>query len=134
MPSLNNNNWILTLSYLKYSICTFTQHWIYWWINRCLPCEFTIKLTHIFFTCLELKKNWLDNLYTLTPVSIRRNCVMVFICLNNFVPKYLATQGLCNALFYTSHVVVCHMDNIHSHIVDADFGTVFLMIWKLQAV
>ena len=101
VPSLNNNNWILTLSYLKYSIGTFTQHWIYWWINRCLPCEFTIKLTHIFFTCLELKKNWLDNLYTLTPVSIRRNCVMVFKCLNNLVPKYLANIFLPRSHIHT---------------------------------
>ena len=92
VPSLNNNNWILTLSYLKYSICTFTQHWIYWWINRCLPCEFTIKLTHIFFTCLELKKKLIGQ--PLHPNTSKHK----------------------------------------SHIVDADFGTVFLMIWKLQAV
>ena len=112
VPSLNNNNWILTLSYLKYSICTFTQHWIYWWINRCLPCEFTIKLTHIFFTCLELKKNWLDNLYTLTPVSIRRNCVMVFKCLNNLVPKYLANIFVPRSHIHTRTTRSCNLLHI----------------------
>ena len=62
---------------------------------------------------------------------------MVFICLNNFVPKYLANIFLPRSHIHTRttqctllHIpcFVCHMDNIHSHIVDADFGTVFLMI------
>ena len=48
-----------------------------------------------------IKKNWLDNLYTLTPVSIRRNCVMVFKCLNNLVPKYLANVFVPHSHIHT---------------------------------
>ena len=33
-----------------------------------------------------------------------------------------------HSIFYTSLVVFCQMDNVHSHIVDASFETVFLVI------
>ena len=33
-----------------------------------------------------------------------------------------------HAIFYTSLYVACHMDNVRLHIVDVNFGTVFVMI------
>ena len=76
------------------------------------------------------------NLLTVKDRLLLNDAVM--ICPNDLLPKYLAiylyliltfTLGLRDhAIFYTSLVVVCHMDNVHSHIVDANFGTVFLMI------
>ena len=78
--------------------------------------------------------NWL----TVKDRLLLSDALILFKCPNDLVPKYLAsifvpllifTLGLRDhTIFYTSLVVVCHMDNVHSRIVDANFGTVYLMI------